>query len=116
MLYTSTVFNRMSSFTDEGGWKPWLFLDGILLMWLKVFWTCSGRANMVGFSQNLLVLTGGLGTQYFFSGCSHFPGNGLELELLDTEEDIMIHQNSGNYSLSDTASHPRRLESSETLL
>jgi len=49
---------------------------------------------MVGFSQSLLVLTGGLGTQYIFSGCSYFPGNGLELELLDTEEETMIHQNS----------------------
>jgi len=51
-----------------------------------------------------------------FSGCSHFLGNGLELELLDVDEDTMIRQNSGNYSLNDTASHPRRLESSETLL
>jgi len=49
------VFNPMSSFTDEGGWKSWLCLDGILLMWLKAFWTCGGRATMVGFSQSLLV-------------------------------------------------------------
>jgi len=56
----------MSSFTDEGDWKSWLCLDGILLMWLKVFWIYGGRATMVGFSQSLLVLTGGLGTHIFF--------------------------------------------------
>jgi hypothetical protein len=65
MLYSSLVFNHMSSFTDEGGWKSWLCIDGILLMWLKV-WTYSGRATMIGFSLNLLVLTGGLGTQCIF--------------------------------------------------
>jgi len=64
MVYTSMVFNPMSSFTDKGGWKSWLCLDGILLMWLKVFQAYDGSATMVGLSQSLLVLTGGLGTQY----------------------------------------------------